>query len=40
VAAIALRSPANSELLCDCGASEALLQGMREHAMDVNTQVK
>ncbi|KAF4525036.1 hypothetical protein B566_EDAN001949 [Ephemera danica] len=39
VAAIALRSPSNSQLLCDAGAAEALLQGMREHAKDASCQL-
>ena len=39
VAAIALRSPSNSQLLCDVGATEVLLQGMKEHAADPNVQV-
>jgi len=39
IAALSLRSPANSKALCDAGAPEVVLQGMKIHAEDASVQV-
>ncbi|XP_065334736.1 armadillo repeat-containing protein 6 homolog [Cloeon dipterum] len=38
IAAISLRSPANSQMLCDCGVAELITQGMKEHLKNSDIQ--
>ncbi|XP_059478671.1 armadillo repeat-containing protein 6 homolog [Neocloeon triangulifer] len=38
IAAISLRSPANSEVLCNFGVAELITQGMKEHLQNVEIQ--
>ena len=40
IAAISLRSPANSEALCDNCVAEVITQGMKEHSGSAAIQVK
>ncbi|XP_049786589.1 armadillo repeat-containing protein 6 homolog [Schistocerca cancellata] len=40
IAALSLRSPANSRALCDAGAAEAVVYGMKAHLDRVDLQVK
>lgn len=39
IAAISLRSPANSEALCDNCVAEVITQGMKEHSGSPDIQV-